>query len=362
MASVPVAGVVLACRGLSVDYGLVRAVDDVDLEVQTGELMAVLGPSGSGKTTLLHAAAGFIAPAAGEIRIGGRQVSGPGWAEPPERRSLGLVFQSYALWPHMTALDTVAYPLVRHGSRRDDARIKARAILERVGLGALVARRPSELSGGEQQRVGLARALAASPALFLLDEPTANLDATIKPLLQQEIVQEQRSTGAGALYVTHDPAEAFGVADRIAVLRDGRVLQVDNPVSIYAEPVDEWVARLTGPCTTLAVTARQRSDGAIELGVAGAEVTCAGTLRGSAGEGLALLRPEWAELRPAHALPLAGRITGVRYQGSTTDYTLASQAWEIIIRRDGPPELEIGAEASWAPKRVVVIGASANSD
>jgi iron(III) transport system ATP-binding protein len=357
VAGTPGAEASLICRGLSVGYGPIHAVNGVDLVVRRGELMAVLGPSGSGKTTLLHAAAGFVAPAEGEIHIAGQQVSGPGWAIPPERRSIGLVFQSYALWPHMTALDTVAYPLERRGVGREQAREKARLLLERVGLGSLAARRPGELSGGEQQRVGLARALAASPALFLLDEPTANLDATIKPLLQQEIVREQRSTGAGALYVTHDPAEAFAVADRVAVLRDGRLLQVGEPVSIYSEPANEWVARLTGPGSTLAVVAGRRSDGSIELGIDGVQLACAGELRGGPGPGIALLRPEWAELASAGTLPLSGSVKDVRYQGSTTDYTLAGSAYDVIVRREGPPEYAPGAIVSWAPKRVVVLPA-----
>ncbi|HLY64975.1 MAG TPA: ATP-binding cassette domain-containing protein, partial [Chloroflexota bacterium] len=180
-------------------YGAIRAIDCIDLTVPRGELMAVLGPSGSGKSTLLHAVAGFVAPADGEIAIDGRQVSGPGWAFPPERRSIGLVFQSYALWPHMNALDTVAYPLQRRGWARDKARDKARSLLDRVGLGSLASRRPGQLSGGEQQRVGLARALAASPVLFLLDEPTANLAPKVAAELLGEHVRQLAAGGATVL-------------------------------------------------------------------------------------------------------------------------------------------------------------------
>ncbi len=241
----------LDCRGVTVDFGATRAVDGVDLQVSPGEVLALLGPSGSGKTSLLHAFAGFLAPSSGSIRIAGQEVSGPRWALPPERRSIGLVFQSYALWPHLTALDTVAYPLERRGNSKKAARAAAYTLLEHVGLAALASRRPHELSGGEQQRVGLARALAGSPSLFLLDEPTANLDAALKPLLQEHILRQQHLTQAGAVYVTHDPTEAFAVAQRIAVLRGGRVLQIADPVTIYSEPTDAWVAGLTGPCSAL---------------------------------------------------------------------------------------------------------------
>jgi ABC-type Fe3+/spermidine/putrescine transport system ATPase subunit len=349
----------LVCRGLSVDYGQVRAVNCVDLEVGTGEIVAILGPSGSGKTTLLHAAAGFVAPNEGTIQIGGVDVSGPGWATPPERRSVGLVFQSYALWPHMNALDTVAYPYQRRGLASKAARSEARMLLERVGLGALTERRPNQLSGGEQQRVGLARALAASPALFLLDEPTANLDATIKPLLQQEIVRQQRSTGAGALYVTHDPSEAFAVAQRVAVLRAGRLLQVADPVSIYEQPANAWVAALTGPSSALAASdCGPNSDGTLHLTLAGKQLTCPGSFRWQAGgTPLAILRPEWCSVAAAGELAVEGKVELVRYQGAFTDYVVATPAGAVSIRGNGPPRFAAGEGVSWAPRRVAVVDA-----
>jgi ABC-type Fe3+/spermidine/putrescine transport system ATPase subunit len=321
--------------------------------------VAVLGPSGSGKTTLLHAAAGFVAPAEGAIRIGGVDVSGPGWATPPERRSVGLVFQSYALWPHLNALDTVAYPFQRRGLAAKAARAEARELLDRVGLGKLAERRPNQLSGGEQQRVGLARALASSPALFLLDEPTANLDATIKPVLQQEIVRQQRTTGAGALYVTHDPSEAFAVAQRVAVLRAGRLLQVADPVGIYEQPANAWVAALTGTSSALpASNCGPNSNGTLHLTLAGKSLTCPGSFRWQAGgKPLAILRPEWCALAAAGELALAGKVELVRYQGAFTDYVLATPAGSVSIRRDGPPAFPAGQAVSWEPKRVAIVDA-----
>ncbi|HEX6513031.1 MAG TPA: ABC transporter ATP-binding protein [Chloroflexota bacterium] len=340
-----------------------RALRSVDLEVARGELVAVLGPSGSGKTTLLHAAAGFVAPSEGSISIAGAEVSGPGWATPPERRSIGLVFQSYALWPHMTALDTVAYPLRRRGIAEKAASEQAWALLERIGLGALAQRKPNQLSGGEQQRVGLARALAASPALFLLDEPTANLDATIKPLLQQEIVRQQQSTGAGTLYVTHDPGEAFAVAQRVVVLREGRPLQSADPVTIYERPADSWVAALTGPSSALLVTGCEaNSDGTVRFLLCGHELRCPGSLDcRPGGDGLAIVRPEWCHLGSSGELALEGRIEGVRYQGAFTDYLLETPAGPVSIRRDGPPEFESGRAISWEPRRVALVATAPES-
>ncbi|MHB8620769.1 MAG: ABC transporter ATP-binding protein [Chloroflexota bacterium] len=333
----------------------------MDLDVARGEVVALLGPSGSGKTTLLHAAAGFVLPTDGAIAIAGQEVSRRGWALPPEKRSVGLVFQNYALWPHMTALETVAYPLERRGERQKDAYSAAQDWLERVGLGDLSQRRPRELSGGEQQRVGLARALASNPRLFLFDEPTANLDARLKASLQQEIARQQRSTGAGALYVTHDPAEALAVADRVAVLRAGRLIQVADPVALYAEPADAWVASLTGPCSTFPVaTARTGPDGCLQLSLLGEEVRCEGLVSAANGQRrLAILRPEWAEMGPAGASGLGAEVAAVRFQGGYTDYLLRSHDHPVTVRHYDPPRYRVNDRVSWRPKRLIVVADTA---
>jgi iron(III) transport system ATP-binding protein len=344
----------LSCAGLSVHYGAVQALEEVTLEVQRGEVVALLGPSGSGKTTLLHAAAGFVLPSAGAIAIAGRDVSRPGWALPPEKRSVGLVFQSYALWPHLSARETVAYPLRRRGAARGEALKAAQAWLERIGLGKLGDRRPNELSGGEQQRVGLARALAGSPALFLLDEPTANLDATLKAALQEEIGRQQRSTGAGALYVTHDPAEAFAVADRVAVLRAGRLIQVGTPPEVYSTPANPWVAALTGTCSVIrGVRAIARGE-TVCINLGGREVSCRGRLVSSSGTA-AVLRPEWIALGAPGSLTLEAAIAAVRFQGSYTDYIFAAGEFKVIARQPGPPSYLPGDGVSWEPRQIVVV-------
>ena len=206
----------LECRRVTVAYGSRQVLHELDLTVQAGEAMAVLGPSGCGKSTLLSAVAGFLAPQSGSIWIDGRLVADGPRITPPESRMVGVVFQNYALWPHLTALDTVAYPLRRVGVPRDEARRRARALLDRMAVGHLADRRPAQLSGGEQQRVGVARALAREPVLYLFDEPTAHLDTALRTALQEELAAQRAAIGAAVLYATHDVAEAFVVADRLA--------------------------------------------------------------------------------------------------------------------------------------------------
>jgi len=237
----------LDIRDLAVVYDGEPVIRGVSLTVEHGEVLALLGPSGSGKSTLLHAVAGFLTPADGVIRIGGETVAGEGPAEPPERRELGVVFQNHALWPHLSALDTVAYPGRRRGEGRAEARAEALAILDRFGIAHQAGgRRPAELSGGEQQRVGLARALARRPSLYLFDEPTAHLDTHLRGLFLDQLVTRRQEQGAAALYATHDAEEALGLADRIALLRDGRLVQLGRPEEVYERPVDLFAARLTG--------------------------------------------------------------------------------------------------------------------
>ncbi|MGD0603356.1 MAG: ABC transporter ATP-binding protein, partial [Streptosporangiaceae bacterium] len=223
----------------------------LDLTVAPGETIALLGSSGSGKTTLLNAIAGFVAPLTGEIWLAGQVASAPGRCVPPERRRIGMVFQDHALWPHLSVLDTVAYPLRRAGASKAAARQGAQAILAQLNLGPLADRRPGQLSGGEQQRVGLARALACQPAVYLFDEPTAHLDAGLRGQILREVARRRASAGAAAIYATHDATEALAIADRVAVLHSGRLAQLAAPAAIYAEPDDLTVARLTGPVSVL---------------------------------------------------------------------------------------------------------------
>ena len=254
-------GVAVACLGVSIAYGPTEVVRGLDLEVQRGEMLALLGPSGSGKTTMLSALAGFIPIRAGTMYMAGRLVADATHHEAPERRDVAVVFQSYALWPHLTALETVAYPLRRRGVGAVEARRRAEGILERLGIAALAGRRPAQLSGGEQQRVGLGRALAREASLYLFDEPTAHLDAELREHLGAEIAEQRRRAGAAAIYATHDTAEALALADRVALVRDGRVVQDGSPAVVYDCPVDMWAARLTGPAWRIGVRVVDVRDG-----------------------------------------------------------------------------------------------------
>ncbi len=321
----------LRLSGLSVAYGEVNVLAALDLELGAGEVMALLGSSGSGKTTLLHTVAGFIEPDSGVVTIGDRVVAGPGHWVAPEDRRVGLVFQGAALWPHLTVLDTVAYPLRRRGTSKAHARKEAGALLERLGLSPLADRLPAQLSGGEQQRVGLARALARDPALFLFDEPTAHLDTHLRSVVLEEIARRREALGAAALYATHNAAEALAIADRIAVLRRGRLVQVGTPQELYERPVDVETARLTGPASFLDASS---PSGAGAGDVFGAGV---GAAAGAAG-GHVLVRPDWVRLE-GH---VQGVVETVRYRGPHTDHVISVPGGRLLATSPGPPLLRAG--------------------
>ncbi len=327
----------VACTSLSVGYGT-PVLAGLDLAVAPGETLALLGESGSGKTTVLTAIAGFVTPLAGEIWLSGQLASAPGRHLPPERRRIGMVFQDHALWPHMSVLDTVAYPLRRAGAARAAARRAAAAILDQMNLGPLAGRHPGQLSGGEQQRVGLARALACAPALYLFDEPTAHLDAGLRAQILEEVARRRAADGAAAIYATHDAAEALAIAGRVAVLHSGRLAQA-RPADVYAEPVDLTVARLAGPVSVLSAHLTPAAPGHCTLHLPGARVTVPATAapRADPADPAILVRPDWARLDPMGAGQLPGVIAEVRFRGPHTDYHLTTPAGDLMVREAGPP-------------------------
>ncbi len=231
----------LRLSGLEKSYGSVRAVAGAELEVEAGSICALLGPSGCGKTTTLRLIAGLEQPDRGEIAIGERRLNGTGAFVAPERRRIGMVFQDYALFPHLDVAGNVGYGL----GRRPEAE-RVAEVLDLVGLGGEARRPVHELSGGQQQRVALARALAPTPELILLDEPFSNLDPELRERLRQEIREILSRAGVTTLFVTHDQAEALSIAESVAVMREGRIEQVGTPEEIYSRPASRWVARFLG--------------------------------------------------------------------------------------------------------------------
>jgi iron(III) transport system ATP-binding protein len=241
------AGTGIAIRNVNVSYGTNRVLKDVSLDIRPGEFFAFLGPSGCGKTTLLRLIAGFNAAESGEVRIGDSDIS----SLPPWKRDVGMVFQSYALWPHMTVARNVAFGLEERRLPRAEIDRRVAAALEVVGLTQLAHRRPSQLSGGQQQRVALARTIAIEPKVLLLDEPLSNLDAKMRVQVRRELRDLQQRLGLTTIFVTHDQEEANTICDRIAVMNDGMVQQVGTPMELYERPANLFVANFLGTANIL---------------------------------------------------------------------------------------------------------------
>jgi iron(III) transport system ATP-binding protein len=295
----------LAVRGVQKAYGPVPVLRGVDLAVPAGGITAVIGRSGCGKSTLLRVVAGFESPDAGTVHIGDREVAGPAGARPPEQRRVGYVTQEGNLFPHLTVAANVAFGLPRR-ERRAGRRVAA--LLELVGLdAALGTRRPHELSGGQQQRVALARALAPGPGLVLLDEPFSALDAGLRETTRRAVAAALAVAGATAVLVTHDQAEALSVASRVAVLRDGRIVQDATPGELYRRPVDRETAAFVGDVVTLPADARG-GRAVCALGVVALYGTAAD------GPGTVLVRPEQIALDGPDTAPVAD-VRGVEYFG-----------------------------------------------
>ena len=251
----------LELSGLRQTYADHRAVDDVDLAIERGELVAILGPSGSGKTTLLRIVGGFVRPTAGRVVLDGVDVT----QRPPQQRRMGMVFQAYALFPNLSAGENVAFGLRVARRPRSEIAARVRELLEMVDLGEKADRYPHQLSGGEQQRVALARALAPSPQVLLLDEPLSALDARIRLFLRQEIRRIQRQLGITTVYVTHDQEEALAMADKVVVMNRGRVEQVGSPAEIYGRPRTAFVAAFVGAMNRLEARVQDPARGLLTI-------------------------------------------------------------------------------------------------
>jgi iron(III) transport system ATP-binding protein len=327
---------------------LTPALKSVSLDVAPGTFLVLLGPSGSGKTTLLRCLAGIERIDRGTLSIGSRVVADGRSHVPPEQRDLSMVFQDYALWPHLTALDNVAFALRRRHLPRPACRARAQAMLTRVGLEDLASRYPNELSGGQQQRVALARALIADTGLILCDEPLSNLDADLRERMRVEISSLVREAGATTVYITHDQAEAFALADHVGVLEEGVLVQSGSPEDVYQHPATPFVARFTGLAGELPVrVAAHGTDGTLAITAAGVDHARLPALRpaapgapaalpppgvpargeaslGPGDDALLMIRPAGVFVLPSAADPphLTGRVADVAFRGRGYEYAI----------------------------------------
>jgi thiamine transport system ATP-binding protein len=335
--------------GVTRRYGETTAVEDLSLSVREGEFFTLVGPSGCGKTTTLRLIAGFEDPTRGEVRFGGESVTGV----PPEDRDVGVVFQNYALFPHMTVGENVAYGLSftdPPGGGSDEARV--RELLELVDLGDMVDRDPDTLSGGQQQRVAMARALAPGPDVLLLDEPMSALDAKLRERLRVQVREIQQELGITTIYVTHDQEEALAVSDRVAVMRDGTPEQVAPPRTIYREPATEFVATFVGDNNVLSgeVTAvRSDGDGGRRQPLADVAVDSGSLAVGLDGDGdtasavspgdtlTFCIRPERLAVDIGQN-EMDATVTSAEFLGETTRVHLDWDGRELLLRTEEPPE------------------------
>jgi ABC-type Fe3+/spermidine/putrescine transport system ATPase subunit len=345
----PVDQPVLELRDIARSFGGVKAVDGVSLTIQPGEVFTLLGPSGCGKSTTLRIVAGLEETDRGQVSLAGRVVaSGNGdqvFSLPPEKRGLGMVFQSYAIWPHMTVFDNVAFPLHLRGVSKAVIRERVDRVLDLVGLQDLGGRGVTEVSGGQQQRVALARAIVYEPTLLLLDEPLSNLDAKLREHMRVELRALQRRLGISVLFVTHDQAEAMVLSDRIAVMRSGRIEQVGSPFALYEQPATPFVRDFLGRVLTLEVVQRQGDPSHAEVvGEPGAIFDLpSGTLASSSGRLVLACRPEdvrvealiTEDLGPNRLL---AKVESVAYLGERIEYEVRTATGRPLVvfgsRRD----------------------------
>lgn len=326
---------------ISKHFGNSVAVADLDLKIEQGEFFSLPGPSGCGKSTTLRMLAGFVKPSTGHIHVNGRDVT----ALPPEARDIGIVFQNYAIFPHMTVFDNIAFGLVERKLARAEIKQKVDAALAEVGMTGFEDRYERELSGGQKQRVALARVLVIEPEILLLDEPLSALDKKMREEMKFWIKNIQKSVGITTIYVTHDQSEALTMSDRIAVMDQGRVLQIGTPVEIYEQPASRFIAEFIGESNLLNGTVSAVDGAACSIGIGAAKVPGRLTQHNSVSKGQSvalLVRPEMIRL---HALDgneqpkLSGTVREIIYQGSVVRYRIQLEDQELMVEVTNRPDL-----------------------
>ena len=331
----------LSLQNLTRRFGEVLAVDDLTLRVEPGEVLTLLGPSGCGKTTTLRMMAGFESPTSGRIVLEGRDVT----ALPPQRRGMGMVFQNYALFPHLDVAENVAFGLRAHGVRGAEVARRVEGALARVELAGYGKRRVQELSGGQQQRVALARALAPEPPVLLLDEPLSNLDAALRERTRTELRALLRELGITAVFVTHDQEEAFALSDRVALLRAGRLQQVGPPEELYARPANPFVASFLGRASFLPAVVEGHEGEEALCRLSGGTVWRVRAARvddvpPSGPEVRVMVRPEGLRVLPADApadgTDLSGEVADRWFAGAATFYRVALAGGGEVLVQGGP--------------------------
>jgi ABC-type Fe3+/spermidine/putrescine transport system ATPase subunit len=341
----------LAVDGLVKTYGPHRAIDGLSFTVEEGECLALLGPSGCGKTTLLNVVAGFLQADAGDVRIAGTSLA----AVPPHRRDIGMVFQDYALFPHLTVAENVGFGLRMRGVAAGERRQTAERVLDLVGLAGFGARNVHQLSGGQRQRVAVARALAIRPRLLLFDEPLSNLDARLRESMRTEIRALLARTGITALFVTHDQAEAFAVADRIALLNQGRLEQIDTPAALYERPASRFAAGFLGSCNLISGTSLGADGETLWIAALGGRIAVAWrapTAVPAAGQPVSVaVRPHHIGLAPGSPGSaenvVVGRVETIEYLGALTRITVRHASGALLtVELSGRAALQAGDAVS----------------
>ncbi|MFC4600764.1 ABC transporter ATP-binding protein [Cohnella hongkongensis] len=357
----------LEIKDVAKRYESHQALRGVSLDMRKGEIISVLGPSGCGKSTLLQLIAGLALPDEGEIRLDGEVIASPRGMRPPEKRGVNMVFQDYALWPHLSVFDNIAYGLKNRRADRADIRRRVDELLEMLQLSGLEKRLPPQLSGGQQQRVAIARSLATQPRLLLLDEPLSNLDMRLRIEMRTEMAYLFRQLGTSVFHVTHDPEEAFAMADRLLIMRSGAVDQIGTPADCYARPASRWAASLLGAINriegTIVRTERGVAlrSGSVLIDGVGAE----GAAEGSEAE--VLFRPEdvaelavmpsgaaaeTAAARPDGSGPSEGRTS---FALSVLHSTFEGKRWRIVAKTDAGHKLYLIGDRQLPPGAPVAV-------